>query len=164
MTSRKDEIERLFRAHYPRMKRLARVLLHDDDAACDVVHDVFASLLRPADGDTAQANVGEGYLLSAVRNRCLNHIRNTEARERLSEAYFADIADYETEDWPDEEIIARLNAVLATGLTSQCRKVVELRFAGSMKYGEIASALGISEVAVYKHLRHAIEIIRKKII
>ena len=46
-----EEIEPLFRAHYAGMLVLAHRLLHDDHAARDVVHDVFASLLAGASKD-----------------------------------------------------------------------------------------------------------------
>ena len=49
MTNRNDEIERLFKTHYARMHRLGVAILHDSDVARDVVHDVFASLLKAPD-------------------------------------------------------------------------------------------------------------------
>ena len=60
-----NDIEQLFKAHYAQMYRLAKALLHDDDLARDIVHDVFASLL---DGHTS-LHVSGGYLSNAVRNR-----------------------------------------------------------------------------------------------
>lgn len=41
----KSNIEQLFKAHYNRLFRLAFLILRDEDAARDIVHDVFASLL-----------------------------------------------------------------------------------------------------------------------
>lgn len=58
MTNRND-IERLFKAHYAQMYRLAKALLHDDDLARDIVQDVFASLL---DG-THDSPISSSYLL-----------------------------------------------------------------------------------------------------
>lgn len=53
-------------------------------------------------------------------------------------------------------------STVANDLTDACRRVVELRFSDGMSYKAIACTLGISEVAVYKHLRHAIDVLRKK--
>ena len=52
------------------MYRLATILLHDDAESKDVVHDVFAQLL----GDTRslREETAEAFLLTCVRNRCLN--------------------------------------------------------------------------------------------
>ena len=40
---------------------------------------------------------------------------------------------------------------------------MELRFTDGMPFGRIATTMGISETAVYRHLSHALTIIRKKL-
>ena len=59
--------------------------------------------------------------------------------------------------------MATVDRIMDDCLTDRCRLVVDLRFTGGLSYAALASALGISEVAVYKHLRHAIETIRKNL-
>lgn len=158
MTNRND-IEQLFKAHYAQMHRLAVVLLHDDDLARDIVHDVFASLL---DG-THQILITGGYLLKAVRNRCLNHIRDCEIHQRIADRYFLENEEYDTEDWPDEETIARIYSLIRNDISPQARRVMELRFSDGLPFSKVAAAMGISETAVYRHLSHALTIIRQKL-
>ena len=153
-----NDIEQLFKAHYAAMHRLAMLILRDEDAARDIVHDVFESLLVGG-----MTDVSGQYLLKAVRNRCLNHIRNLSARERVREIYALDECEIEDEEWPDDETISLIHSTVANDLTDACRRVVELRFTDGKSYKEIASKLCISEVAVYKHLRHAIDVLRKKL-
>ncbi|MDE7345733.1 MAG: sigma-70 family RNA polymerase sigma factor [Muribaculaceae bacterium] len=155
----KTHIERLFREHYRQLHRLARMLLHDDDLALDIVHDVFASLLSGG----KDATVTVGFLLNAVINRCLNHIRDTSVSQRLASQYYMDIEEYETEDWPDEETIKEIYLIIQSELTPRCRRAMELRFVEGLKFYQVAEAMGISEVAVYGHVRRAIETIRKKL-
>lgn len=57
--------------------------------------------------------------------------------------------------------MARLNELIDQSLTVQDRRVVKMRFKERMSYDEIAGQLGISEVAVYKHLRHAMDVLRQ---
>ncbi|MCM1028647.1 MAG: ECF-type sigma factor [Alloprevotella sp.] len=45
--------------------------------------------------------------------------------------------------------------------SDQCRRVITLRYRDGLKYREIAQTLGISEVAVYRHIRHALDILRQ---
>ena len=71
-----------------------------------------------------------------------------------------EIAD---EDWPDEATIALIQSTVSNDLTEACRRVGNLRFTDGRRYQEIADILGISKVAVYKHLRHAIDILREKL-
>ncbi|MBD5329917.1 MAG: sigma-70 family RNA polymerase sigma factor [Bacteroides sp.] len=158
MTKRKD-IERLFKAHYAQMFRLAVGLLHDDDTARDIVHDVFLSLL----GSSEHSDATGGYLLKAVRNRCLNHIRDCETRQRITNRFFLEDTEYDSEDWPDEETIAGIYSLIRNDLTVQSRRVMELRFSDGKRYSTIAKEMGISETAVYRHLSHALKIIRKKL-
>lgn len=154
----KDEIEQLFRLHYAAMYRLAMLLLRDDDVARDIVHDVFEALLV-----AGRSDVSASYLMTAVRNRCLKHFRNLTVQDRIKEVYSVDEEEIADEDWPDDETIFLIHSTIANELTDACRRVVALRFTDGMSYKEISATLGISEVAVYKHLRHAIEILRKKL-
>lgn len=151
-----DEIERLFRSNYKAMLILANRLLRNEEAARDVVHDVFASLL--ADKDLS--SVTPAYLLNGVRFACLKQIRSMSVHERFSKLYALDNSEIEDESWPDEEDIEKINDIIERYLPERCRKVIRLRFSSHMTYKEIADELSISEVAVYKHLRHAIDILR----
>ncbi len=153
-----NDIEQLFRTNYAAMYRLAMLILRDEDASRDIVHDVFESLLTAGLHDATAS-----YLLKAVRNRCLNHIRNLSAQDRLKQAYSLDEEEIADEDWPDDDTIALVRSTIAGSLTEACRRVVNLRFSEGKSYKEIAGILNISEVAVYKHLRRAIDVLRQKI-
>lgn len=153
-----NDIEQLFKAHYTAMHRLAMLILRDEDVARDIVHDVFESLLN-----AGLTDVSAQYLLRAVRNRCLNYLRSLSTRERVKELYALDEQEIVDEELPDEETMAQIHSTVTNDLTAACRRVVELRFTDGKSYKEIATTLGVSEVAVYKHLRHAIDVLRKKL-
>ncbi len=158
MTHRYD-IEQLFKAHYAQMYRLAVVLLHDENHARDIVHDVFVSLLD----NTPDILVTAGYLLRAVRNRCLNHIRDFGIHQRVANRYLLEQEAYDSTDWPDDETIERIYSLIEGDLSQQARRIMELRFAKGKRVAEIALDMGISQSAVFKHLSHAISFIRKKL-
>lgn len=141
------------------MYRLAVTLLHDDDLARDIVHDVFASLLDRS----PDLIVTGGYLLKAVRNRCLNHIRDCEIHQRIANRYFLEIEEYDSEAWPDDETVARIYHLIKSEISPQARRIMELRFAEGLTFAHIAVKMEISETAVYRHLSHALTIIRKKL-
>ncbi|MDE6264450.1 MAG: sigma-70 family RNA polymerase sigma factor [Paramuribaculum sp.] len=153
-----DDIEQLFRTHYAAMYRLAMLILRDDNAARDIVHDVFESLLI-----SGKSDVSEAYLMTAVRNRCLKHIRHLSAQDRMKEMYSMDEKEIAEEEWTDDETITLIHATVSNDLTEACRRVVNLRFAENKSYQEITEILCISKVAVYKHLRHAIDVLREKL-
>ena len=157
MQMTEEHIEQLFRQHYPRMYRLALVLLKDEAASKDVVSDVFTDVL---DGDVVLLpEKASSYLLVCVRNKCLTLINRQRMKERVHHLLQTDASPSIA---PVDEVIAvidgerdRQDAILSymnSELTPQTRKVITLRFLQKMKYREIATELGISEVAVYKHL------------
>lgn len=84
----KEVINQLFRQHYPDMIRLARLLLHDQAESEDAVEEVFASLIGKDilhTGPTARA-----FLMTALRNRCLNQLRHRTIQQRLQGLYLLD--------------------------------------------------------------------------
>lgn len=155
----KTDIEQLFRKHYGQMYRLANILLHDENVSRDIVHDVFASLLE---GMPATPVTGS-YLLKAVRNRALNHIRNCAIHDRIIKLYFLDNEEYDKDDFPDEEMLALINYLIDTSISPQARRIMKLRFSEGLAFAKIAGTIGISETAIYRHISHALTIIRQKI-
>lgn len=152
-----SDIEQLFRSNYKDMLSFANSLLHDEEIARDIVHDVFASLLT-----VDVHSVTRAYLMSGVRFACLKHLRNLSTRERLNKLYAADLNEIENERWPDDEDMAVIRVVVEQRLPELTGRVVRLRFVEQKSYKEIAEYLSVSEVTVYKHLRHAINVLRQK--
>lgn len=138
------------------MLTLAIRMLHDAETARDIVHDVFESVLS----ENLSA-VTPAYLLTGVRFASLKYLRGLSLRVRFNNLYAIDLDGIEDDEWPDPEDVARLNELIDRELSEQCRRVVRMRFNQRMSYGEIARHLGISEVAVYKHLRHAMDVLRQ---
>lgn len=154
-----NEIEELFKSNYAAMHKLASMMLHDTDSAHDIVHDVFTAVLDRTDCET----LDPGYLLACVRNRCLNRLRALDVRERFRELYLVDNSEEEdTDEWPDEEIIAALENC-ERSLPTQCGRVFRMRYHNGADSKQISAELGIGERAVFKHLRHALDIIKSKL-
>jgi RNA polymerase sigma-70 factor (ECF subfamily) len=152
------KLEKLFKQHYRQMYRLATILLHDDAESKDVVHDIFARLLddhRDLREDTAQS-----YLLTSVRNRCMNVIRSRQIQERVEHLYLLDL---DTTITPTERLEEELRA-LRIGIDllkpPVCRDVIVQHFRDGITFKEIASRLGVSETTVYKHLHRALSQLR----
>ena len=167
MQINKETIEQLFRQHYLRMYQLARVLLKDDVASKDVVSEVFADVL---DGNIALRPDSTGsYLLVCVRNKCLNLLSRQKMKDRVHHLLQTDaspsIAPMESVAAAmekEEEKREAIQAYMDDELTPQTSRVLKLRFHQKMTYKEIATELGISEVAVYKHLAQGIKKLKQQ--
>ena len=152
---KKVDLQQLFRQHYAKMLRVARTLLFDEQESQDVVSDIFAHLLR---GQTVlQAGTEEGYLLTSVRNQCLKRLRHEETKRRM-EAWTA--AEAMPLQLYEDERLTDIEEWVATHLSEQEQRIFRLRFTDGCSYEEIAASEGISRVAVWKHLSHALNLIR----
>ena len=160
MTDKKN-LETLFKQHYRQMYRLATILLHDDAESKDVVHDIFAQLLN--DSRNLREETAETYLLTCVRNRCLNVIRSRQIQERVQHLYLLDL---ETTVLPTDRLNEELKA-LYKGIEllepPVCRNIVMLHFRDGITFKNIAIRLGVSETTVYKHLRRALSQLRTQL-
>lgn len=150
-----EALETLFRTHYREMYRLAMTLLHDEAESKDVVADVFVRMAE------AGRTEGAGYLLAAVRNRCLNQLRNRSIQQRIQRLY---LLDQEVEAKSAEQLCEEARQ-LEQGIGKLeppvCRQVVRLHFEQGLTFREIARQLCTSETTVYKYLRRAMHQLRQ---
>ena len=147
------EIQRLFKQHYAKMYRMARTILYDEQESEDVVSDIFENLLH---GQTVlMPGTEERYLLTSVRNQGLKRLRHTSSAIEGS-GYTEPADDSDAED----ERLTAIGEFIACHLSEQEQRIFRSRFADGCSYEEIAAAEGISRVAVWKHLSHALNLIR----
>ena len=146
-------IQQLFKQHYAKMLRVARTILYDEQESQDVVSDIFASLLH---GHTVlMPETAENYLMRSVRNRCLKRLRHTSVP--IAESDCAEPTDdFEKED----ERLADIDEFVASRLSAPEQRIFRLRFSDGLSYEEIAAEECISRVAVWKHLSHALNLIK----
>ena len=141
------------------MYKLASILLHDDDESKDIVQDVFARLLV---GELQLQEVtAPTFLLSCVRNKCLNVIRDRNIHERARQLL---MLESEVTSKPAEDIEAEVSALyqaVANLFPPVCREVILLRYRDRLTCREIAERLCVSETTVYKHLHSALDQLRE---
>ena len=87
------------------MFRIAVMLLHDEDDSKDIVHEIFAKLL---DGEISfNEEKARAFLLSCVRNSCLNRIRDRNLKEQAMRHYLLD-SDQSITRWPQRAYTSHL--------------------------------------------------------
>ena len=148
----------LFAVHHERLLRFATALLHSEEEAEDAVSEVFEKLVSDGLPETEVA-----LLFVAVRHRCIDRLRQLKVAERVRRRLPLDEPSLTA--WEQEEEYERRRATLSkaieTGLTTPMRRTLQLRYYEEKSYREIAETMNISQVAVYKHLRNALERLRK---
>ena len=156
-------LKQLFRRNYSEMIHLARVLLGDDGEAEDVVQDIFlriadSDILRPEGLSVARIPPkNDSYLLIAVRNACLNRIRQMQLHEQVKN--LLPIED-ETDLQPIERQLEQLEEIstfVDEQLEEPHRSIFHLRFDEDLTIAEIARRLGLNPNTAYKYLAQSIQ-------
>ena len=160
---REQFIEQLFRRNYSEMIHLARVMLGDDGEAEDVVQDIFlriadSDILRPEGLSVARIPPkNDSYLLIAVRNACLNRIRQMQLHEQVKNLLpIEDETDLQPIDRQLEQL-EDISAFVDEQLEEPHRSIFHLRFDEDLTIAEIARRLGLNPNTAYKYLAQSIQ-------
>lgn len=153
------EFEGIYRRYYAQMYRLAKTILYEPQESKDVVSDIFARLLR--DGRLPQKEKMEGYLMTAVRNRCRDVISHKSIRERVERLFLQESLQNRIVSPYDDDRLDRLMQFIETEIPPLSRQIFRLRFLREMSYEEVAQTVGVSKVTVYNHLSQSLRRIRE---
>ena len=155
-----DALSRIYEKYKSDLFSLANSLLHDLNAAEDVVHDVFVSFVKSADEFQLTGSL-KGYLLTCVANLSRDRVR---ARKRLSigmNKTDMEIPDYKT---PSQALISAeelhcLREAIAKVPYEQ-REVVILHLQGRRTFRQIAESQGIAVSTIQSRYRYGLEKLR----
>lgn len=159
--------ELLYNSYYVYLSAVATRYLYSPETAQEVVNDVFLGVWNQHEALTYPVG---GYLVRAVRNRCLNHLRE----RRLEEVSLSDVQEQllaiQEEMLQGEEpyALARLEeeeferqVASAVGrLPSKCRAIFEQYLYHNRTYDEIALARGIAPSTVRVQVKIALDKMR----
>ena len=147
MQDKEKQFKELFLSEYGRMFKAAYILLGDEDEAKDAVQDVFARLW---DGTTPLREESQRtFLLTCVRNRCLNIIAQRREKVRVNSVKFATAISLPESD---EKLIEAVNRYVEERLTPQTGRIIKMHYNEDQSYKDISSELGISLSTVNKHI------------
>ena len=132
-TTASTDFEALYRAHYPAMMRLGYLLSGSNEAAEDLVHDVFlrAAVRMPLDHPAS-------YLRAAVVNACRSDHRRAVVARRHAPPPAPLVMPRELVDFRD----------VLLGLSLRQRTAVVLRYFCDMDDTDIAEVLGCRPATV----------------
>jgi RNA polymerase sigma-70 factor (ECF subfamily) len=149
----KREFETVFRRHYDGMFRLAMKMLGGDAESKDVVSDVFAHLLHS--GTNLRAETLQSFLLTSVRNRCINLLVHRQKEQYMHKAIMVEMIT--PEQTAEQELLQMLHHYIDSQLPKLSQQILRLRYQQGLKYREIADVLQVSEVTVHNHLSQSLQ-------
>ncbi|MDR1671482.1 MAG: RNA polymerase sigma-70 factor [Alistipes sp.] len=164
-----SEFAKLFIEYRPRFVAVAYRYVRDMDVAQDLVSDSFMALWETPERLPEDSNIPP-YILTTVRNRCLNYLRDKlrhlEAEKNIhntrSRILEADIRSLSLCD-PQKLLTDEISDILARAIQKmpeQTRKVFMYSRFDEMSYAEIAMNLGINVPRVNFEISKALKMLR----
>ncbi|HUK98641.1 MAG TPA: RNA polymerase sigma factor [Gaiellaceae bacterium] len=143
-----DDLEQLFRAHWPRAHRAAFLVTGDAAAAEDIAQEAFLAAIRTLDRFDRRRPFGP-WLHRIVVNRAIDFTR---ARRIRAEVELGDVHAAPPAPEPDDGTFDRIAA-----LSPEHRAVVVLRYVLEYTPGEIAELLDLPRGTVNSRLRRGLD-------
>ncbi len=154
--------EEAYLAHKDRLLTLALALTGDRNTAEDVVHDVFASLIKET-RRLHHRNSLFAFLAVCARNRAYDLYRKTK-RENLRPVKIPTLQRDEARDDPGEQLAQSEEKEallgLVSGLPQGLREVLSLRIWGDLTFEEIARLQKTTRSTAHARYRQALEKLR----
>lgn len=162
-----EAFARLYAAYFPYMAARAASVIHNTEDAKDIVNDLFVSLwsnrhklLYPV----------HPYLMTALKNGCLNWIRHTKSKQLMIDSYKSLMEIrmeriYNMDAMDVNEVVSAVNLVKksAQALPERCRVIFEMYFYLGYNSSEIAEHLGLSASTVRVQLKIAFSKLKEEI-
>lgn len=139
--------EELFVAQHDALVRFAIRFVFEPAVAKDIVQGVFVYLLENAHKIEFQKSV-EQYLFGAVKNACLNHLRDLKIKDKHQLLYVEAVLKLSEENIGfDEDVIKEVAAIIKK-LPPRMYEIIYRKYFLEMSVKEIATDLSISENTV----------------
>lgn len=103
----------------------------------------------------------EGYLMTAVHNRCRDVLNRKSMQERVENHFLQESMQSQIVSMNDDVRLERLMQFIEAELPPLSQQIFRLRFLSEMSYEEVAQAAGVSKVTVYNHLSQSLQRIRE---
>jgi RNA polymerase sigma factor (sigma-70 family) len=157
------EFEALYRAQFPRLVRLCRLLLDDPMEAQDVAQEVFLKLVQRPRGDGPMP--AAAWLTRVAVNACYDRRRSWWWRWTRRREDPTAVSLVATDSTPDRlalggELGVQVWAAFRT-LPRRQREVFALRHFEEWPTADVADALGLTPGSVKQHLFRAVHRLRR---
>jgi RNA polymerase sigma-70 factor (ECF subfamily) len=150
---------RIYEKYVDDLLTLAANLLHDTNAAEDVVQDVFISFVQSMDSFRLTGSL-KGYLSVCVANKSRDWLRKSHPQVNIELAEAVPTAtDGPMQFVEQSELLQKTNAAMAQ-LPYEQREAVVLYLHGDLKFRQIAELQNVSIKTIQSRYRYGLEKLR----
>jgi RNA polymerase sigma-70 factor (ECF subfamily) len=156
--------QQVFDLYYRNLVVFAMKYVADPEVAKDLVQDLFLGMYESRREIRIQVSL-RSYLYSAVRNKCLNHLKQKSVREKHAALTKASETEGNTE--LEEKIHAtELESrifELVSQLPDKCRQIFIMSRVAGKRNSEIADELNLSKRTVETQISNALKSLRNSL-
>ncbi len=155
----------VFEATYDTLYRYAWYFLHDDNAAYDVLQDVFLKLWQVRERVDPEKSL-KALLYQMVRNTALNHMRHAKrhAAETLDDAPYEPAVLPEADNDLDHQVLESHMRHWIEELPSRRREAFMLSRYQGLSHVEIADIMDLAPKTVNNHIVLALQHLRSRLL
>ena len=136
-------------------------VLGDPARAEDAVQDAFMNVWRRASSFDPERGSLRAWLLTSVRNRCIDYLRGRGSHERQEQELLPEVVSSQSASDPWREVALSLERTAVreamASLPSEQRQVVEMAYFGGYSQAEIADLTRVALGTVKGRMRLALE-------
>lgn len=153
-----NKFEELFKGLFKPLCGFALKFTGDLDSAKNLVHEVFIQVWEKFETLPSDTNY-KSYCYTAVRNKCLNHIRDKKKFVMIENVAAHQMTELNT-TMETSELALKIEAAIAS-LPEKCRMVFELNRIEGLKYAQIAEKMNISIKTVEAQMSKALGVMKE---
>jgi len=150
---------------YPGLFIYAKGILKDDDAADDLVQDLFVKLWTKKSSIGKIGNV-KGYFYSSLRCMAINYLKSRKNMATNSLMVAPEDMQLSAESLitgKEEEMkLTKIMEAALNRLPSRQREIVYLRFYEDLEYTQIVEVTGVKYQSVINHIYRAMQFLREE--
>lgn len=153
--------DQLFHKYYGYLCVYASKIIHDNDAAEEIVQDFFVKLWEKRDRLNIETSVNN-YLFKSIKNLCINYLHHIQIKNKYVKTVAEGtenqvISDF---DFPEPDLFEKIETSISS-LPEKRQEIFRLSRQEGLKYHEIAEKLQISIKTVETQMGLAIKTLRE---
>lgn len=152
----------LFEHYYPSLCLFAKRFIDDRETREDIVQEVFFRLWDKRKQITVMSSA-QNYLLTSVRNLCLNYLRRQETQQSFEKSLFDQPEDEEGDRLIQLRELEELLAQTLALMPPEYRLAFELNRMEGKSLDEVAQQMGVSTRTVERYRDKAIALLQTEL-
>jgi RNA polymerase sigma-70 factor (ECF subfamily) len=160
----KNAFSAIFILYYKSLVLFATNYTHGTELAEEIVEDVFVRIWEEHEVLDIKVSL-KAYLLKAVRNKCIDWLRQAEVRRKYKEEYSSNILTYDfiTDNYIFNSELESLIRAALDKLPAEIAQAYQMNRYEGLKYREIAEKLNVSVRTIEDRIGKALCLLRDEL-